>query len=121
MKHLPATRYQPSEAVIHKAVCAHLTKRAKSGVVWLHPPNGEARQMVTGARLKAMGVLPGAADLLFWHNGASYALELKRTGGRLLKGQRTFLQAFEAAGGTWAVAYGLDEALDILTQWGLIR
>jgi len=72
-------RHRP-EAAIQRAVCDHLRLRAKPDVVWLHCPNGERRDKITGAKLKRMGVLAGASDLLFWHNGNSFALELKAPG-----------------------------------------
>ena len=76
-------RLQPSEAQVHAAVVAHLRLRAKPDVLFLHCPNGEHRNPITGAKLKRMGVLAGAADLLLWHQGNSFALELKAPGRRL--------------------------------------
>jgi hypothetical protein len=45
------------------AVCDHLRLRAKPDVLWLHPPNGERRDSITGAKLKRMGTLAGTSDL----------------------------------------------------------
>src|SRR5262245_2948546 len=72
-----------SEAQVHSAVVEHLRLRAKPGALLLHPANGEHRDKITGAKLKRMGVLAGASDLLLWHRGNSFALELKSPGGRL--------------------------------------
>jgi hypothetical protein len=49
-------------------------------------------------------------------------LELKRDqGGRVTQEQRNCLAALERAGATVGVAHGLDEALDQLGKWGLLR
>jgi hypothetical protein len=50
------------ESEIHATVVAHLRLRAKPDVLWLHCPNGERRDKITGAKLKRMGALAGAAD-----------------------------------------------------------
>jgi len=116
---MTARRRSP-ELQIHAAVVAHLRLRAKPDVLWLHCPNGERREKITGAKLKRLGVLPGASDLLLWHNGHAFALELKRPGGRLSESQLEFLARFNDAGGHCAVAEGIDRALAVLESWNLL-
>jgi hypothetical protein len=113
-------RAQP-EAQLHAAVAEHLRWRAKHDVVWLHPANGEARDKIAGAKLKRMGVLPGASDLLFWRQGNSFALELKAPGARPTEAQLDFLARFNEAGGHSAWADDIDRALACLDAWGLLR
>jgi hypothetical protein len=113
-------RRQRPEAAIHAAVCEHLRLRAKPDVLWLHVPNGERRDKITGAKLKRMGVLAGASDLLLWHRGYSFALELKSDGGRLSDAQLEFLARFNDAGGHSAVAESIDRALACMEAWGLL-
>jgi hypothetical protein len=110
-----------SEAQIQDAVVAHLRLRAKPDVLWLHCPNGGARDARTGAMLKRMGVLAGASDLLFWHQGSSFALELKAPGGRPTEAQLDFLARFNEAGGHSAWADDIDRALACLEAWRLLR
>jgi|SRR5215467_16206580 len=114
-------RRQQPEAALQRAVIDHLRLLAKPGVLFLHPANGERRDAITGAKLKRMGVLAGAADLLLWHDGNSFALELKSPGGRLSDAQREFLSRFNDAGGYSACAEGIDHALVCLEAWGLLR
>lgn len=114
------TRRQRPEAAIHAAVCDHLRLRAKPDVLWLHCPNGERRDRITGAKLKRMGVLAGASDLLLWHQGRSFALELKAPRGRPSEAQLDFLARFNEAGGHTCVAEGLDRALKVLECWGVL-
>jgi hypothetical protein len=113
-------RRQP-EAALHAAVCEHLRLRAKPDVLWLHAANGERRDKITGAKLKRMGVLAGASDLLLWHRGNSFALELKAPGGRPSEAQLDFMARFSAAGGHTCVAVGLDRSLAVLEAWQLLR
>src|SRR5262249_4316764 len=85
---------------VHDAVVAHLRLRAKPDVLWLHVPNGGARDAKTGAILKRMGTLAGASDFLLWHQGNSFALELKAPGGRPTEAQLDFLARFNEAAAT---------------------
>ena len=110
-----------SEAQVHSAVVEHLRLRAKPGALFLHPANGEHRDKITGAKLKRMGELAGASDLLLWHRGNSFALELKSPGGRLSDAQLGFLARFNDAGGHSASAEGVDRGIAILEAWGLLR
>jgi hypothetical protein len=114
-------RLQPSEAKVHDAVVAHLRLRAKPDVLWLHVPNGGARDAKTGAILKRMGTLAGASDFLLWHQGNSFALELKAPGGRPTEAQLDFLARFNEAGGHSACAEGVDRAVAVLESWHLLR
>jgi hypothetical protein len=68
-----------------------------------------------------LGVRPGVSDLLLWHDGKAFALELKADGGRATKGQREFLLDMERAGAYTCLAEDLDRALAVLEAWGLLR
>jgi hypothetical protein len=106
-------RRQRPEAAIHAAVCDHLRLRAKPDVLWLHPANGGTRDIREAARFKRMGVLAGASDLLFWHRGNSFALELKSPGGRLSDAQLEFLARWGAN-----VDKRLSRRKNIAVMWG---
>src|SRR5262245_12108697 len=109
------------EQTIHKSVVAHLKARAVAGVVFLHPANGGARSAIEGAILKGLGVVPGAPDLLLWHQGRSYALELKAEAGKVSESQASMLQRLEAAGVATAICHGVDAAIATLEGWQLLR
>lgn len=111
-----------SEEQVQRAVCRHLERRAVTGLVWFSVPNGGGRSRVDAAVMKATGTKPGAPDLLAFHAGRSFGLELKRdSGGRLSPAQLEMHAALRAAGVEIAVACGLDQALEQLENWGLIR
>lgn len=56
-------------------------------------PNGENRNPITGARLKAAGVRAGVADLLFLYNGRCFAFEIKATKGKPSEAQKEWASA----------------------------
>jgi hypothetical protein len=109
------------EQQIHRAVVQHLRMRGVPGVVFLHPANGGPRRPVEAAIFKSLDVRAGAADLLLWHAGKSFALELKAESGRATAAQREFLDDMAAAGACVCLAEGLDAALRALEEWGLLR
>jgi hypothetical protein len=113
-------RARPEQAM-HKAIVAHLKARGVSGLVFLHPANGGARSAIEGAILKSMGVVPGAPDLLLFHEARAYAIELKADSGRVSDNQADMLRRLDQAGVTTAVAIGLDAAIQQLEQWQLLR
>jgi len=113
--------HRVSEQQHHMALVKHLQVRTKPGVFWCHIPNGEYRAKVTAAILSGMGVKRGVPDLLFIDNGKTFFLELKREGGRRSDAQNAVHAELRRAGAVVDTACGLDEALDVLEAWGLIR
>ena len=60
---------------LHIPLVSILRWAIKPGVIWRHVPNGEYREPKIAAKLKAMGVLPGSADLEFFWNSARTPIE----------------------------------------------
>lgn len=112
-------RASPEQGV-HRSIIAHLRVRGVPGLVFIHPANGGRRSPVEGAVFKSLGVRAGASDLLLWHAGNSYALELKAPGGRATEQQLAFLADMDRAGAFTCLAEGLDHAVATLEQWGLL-
>jgi hypothetical protein len=109
------------EQQIQRAVILHLRQRSAPGVVFIHVPNGGKRKPIEAAIFKSLGVRAGASDLLLWHTGRSYAMELKSPGGRATDDQIKFLDDMDRAGALTCIAEGLDAALHTLEGWGLLR
>jgi len=123
IRELPKRRARPEDAV-QSAVVQHLKLRARPGVVFHSVPNEGKRSGREADRLKKMGLTPGVNDLviLLPPDGRYAGLELKdRKNGRHTEEQKCFGDAVIAAGGLYAVAWDIDEALDILTEWGVFR
>lgn len=114
-----------AEQSIHKAVVQHLRMRGVLGLVFWHSNNNIARRgraaAVQGGIAKGMGVRPGVSDLVLVHAHRIFCLELKAPGGRPTEAQLEFISDMERAGGFCCVAEGLDRALAVLEQWGLLR
>jgi hypothetical protein len=99
-------------------------------VIFRHVPNGEQRDPRTAAKLKAMGVLPGCADLEFhWCNIDELGrkirrvlhLELKADRGRQTEAQAGFALAVRLLGDEYHIARNIDEAIELLRERGLLR
>jgi hypothetical protein len=99
-------------------------------VIWRHVPNGEHRDPRTAAKLKAMGTLPGSADLEFhWcevdqlerkHRRVLH-LELKVGNRQRTDSQIAFALAMRLLGDEYEVARSIDQAIAILGERGLLR
>lgn len=83
-------------------------------------PNGGARNAVTGARLKAEGVLAGVPDLMiaeprgYW---AGLFIEMKTATGKLSKEQKQMQVTLTEKGYYFAVCRSFDEFRQIVTEY----
>lgn len=114
----PKTRQRP-EARLQKALVQILRLQCNPGVLWFSIPNERRTSPRIGAELKAMGLRPGAADLCFVIEGRARFLELKAEKGRLTDEQKGFCADAYSAGGEYLVAFRLEEAIQILSDWGV--
>ncbi len=109
------------EQDIQRAVFEHLAIRGVPGMFAFHPANGGWRSPIEAKILKGMGVKAGVPDVIAIKDGQCYALELKTVNGRTTDAQIATLVALAAAGAVTDVAYGLDDAISWLENWGLLR
>lgn len=85
-----------------------------------HPANGERRDAITGAKLKAMGVVPGVADLILLeprHGYGALCIELKTAKGKLSPNQNDWGDAVTCAGNKYVVVRSLDEFMKVVKQY----
>jgi hypothetical protein len=115
------TRRAQPEAAIQRAVFQHLRARSAPGVFAFHPANGGYRRPIEAKILQGLGVTSGVPDVIAIKDGRTYALELKAEGGKLTEAQEQVLIKLREAGATATHCHGLDQALDILERWGLLR
>jgi hypothetical protein len=114
------SRARPEQA-IQRAVFEHIQVRGVRGLVAWHTPNGGARRPIEARIFKSLGVRPGVSDVIAVHDAKIYALEIKAPGGRPTASQLEFIAAMEAAGAHCCIAEGLDRALAVLEQWGILK
>lgn len=112
------------EDALQRSLVEHLRLRARPSIIWWHTPNAP-RSKATGARLKAMGMLAGVPDLTFiipvpGEPPAVCFLELKVGKNKLSDGQTEFAKRCEAIGVECASVWGIDQALAVLTAWGIL-
>jgi hypothetical protein len=120
---------QRPEQAVQQAVFDHLRFRGKPGIVYWHTPNGaflggkrnRRGASIQGAIMKKNGVRAGVSDVLIFHNAKLFALELKAPKGRPTEAQLAFIADVEKAGGFTCIAEGVDEAVQKLEEWKLLR
>jgi hypothetical protein len=117
-----AARCRPKEITLHCAVATVLRDHAIPEWLWTHFLAGERRDVITGARLKRMGLQRGWPDfILISPHGSLRFLELKRQGEALSDDQEEFRVHCIRHGIPHAVAFDVDLALAALDQWGCLR
>lgn len=106
------------ETPLHIAAADFCRAVLPDDCVFIHCPNGGARDGHEAAILKAMGVVAGVWDLLFFYRGRFFMIEMKPpkcpvTGaskGYLSQEQKDFREAMLRAGlAGHAVAYSVDD------------
>jgi hypothetical protein len=85
----------------------HNTYPDLRGLLW-HVPNGGVRNASEANKLKAMGVVPGVADLHFFYKGNLNIFELKTEKGRLSPAQELWLAKIEYQGATVSIIRDFD-------------
>lgn len=111
-----------SEYDLQKAVCQYLALAGVKGIIYFAVPNGLVSDPVSVARMKAIGLRPGVADLcIIKPGGRAYFLELKSPKGRPTDLQWEFAQDCTDAGCEWEFASNIDDALLTLRDWGLLN
>lgn len=106
-----------NEAALHRAIWSALQPLLPCDAVAWHSANGERRDRATGAKLAAMGVVPGVADLILMRAGRALAVEIKSPKGKLSGEQKTWQARWVRAGGEYVVAQSVEEALASVARW----
>lgn len=129
------------EVTFHIQLVSMLRWCLRPDVIMRHVPNGEHRDPRTAAKLKAMGVLAGAADLEFhWAEWDARVLrditssstvvgkvrhmlhlELKVAHRPQSEAQAGYALAVRLMGDEYHVARSIDQAIEILGTRGLLK
>ena len=120
----PATRsrrdgYDKEDAFQCETASFLTSALPKPGAWFCHIPNAGKRSARTGAHYKRQGLVPGSPDIVIFHAGQAYCIELKARYGTLSDSQRIVIPEIEAAGVPVAVCRTLDEVELALIAWGI--
>lgn len=112
------------ESQHQEIIVQHLEARCAKDATWLAVPNGMPSNPISVRHMKRQGLRPGAPDMLFLKRGHLYAIELKaeHTGkaSPVTKAQARMSREIHNAGGTTAVCFGHEEAIERLEKWGVL-
>lgn len=107
----------PSEDQVHITILEWF--RLKRDCVVFHIPNGGKRGWLAGAKMKRLGTLPGAPDLVVLYammgEPKTLLIEVKAVRGEQSKEQREFEEACKDMGHDYIVVRSLD---DVIRWWG---
>ena len=116
------TEWQEQRALIEWAA---LMEKRYPALRWLfHIPNGEKRDRITAAKLKAMGVKAGVPDLCLPVPVGRYHglyIELKIGKGRPSDRQREWIAHLCEAGYAVNICYGFKEAAKVILDYLGVR
>jgi hypothetical protein len=98
-----------------------LTSAGSERLFWFAVPNGGWRSPTEAKIFKGLGVVAGVPDVIAIRDGRVFGLEIKADTGRLSPVQKSVHEAMRNAGAEVATAIGIDEALQQLGDWGLLR
>lgn len=92
----------------------------KPDAIFFHPYNGAFMSKATAGKGKAMGVLPGVADLVFVLKGGRVGfIELKAPKGLLSDSQIRFGLSVAALGADFGTARSIEDVQRLLKSWGV--
>lgn len=109
-----SSRDAPAENPLQIAVAKFLDLALPAPLRWLHIPNGELRARAAAGKLKAMGVKPGAADVLILGFHPFIWIELKSASGRLTQEQKDWRDWCRSIGAPWFLCRSIEDVVDAL-------
>ena len=116
-------RYRPVEYKLQCTIADTLRKYHQKEWLWTHFPAGELRTLLTGARLKRMGLRRGLPDFLLFapNGGRPHFLELKREGEDLTVDQQETRAWCLRNDVPYAVAATVKDAVAALSGWDAVK
>lgn len=104
-----------SEEAFHRAVAQTLSLVLLPGSLATTIPSGGGGR-IRGARLKAMGLLPGLPDWLIAHGGKTLWIELKTAAGRVSPEQKLCHDRLRLTGHAVEVCRSIDQVVNALDR-----
>lgn len=111
-----------SEHSIQVGLVNELVYKLRPEIIRYAIPNGGLRNIRVAQKMKAEGLQPGMPDLGFAvEGGRTHWLEMKTDKGALSHYQYGIRHKLEMLDHKWAMARSIEEALDTLARWGLLK
>src|SRR5262245_32804059 len=117
----PRAKPRYLEGAIQEKIVELLQMFGRQDICWWACPNGDYRNPRVGERLRRQGVKQGASDLMLMIDHIFHALELKSDIGEQQTTQKLWGAELEMAGGVYHIAYGIEEAINVLTDIGAFK
>jgi len=114
-----AARRKREEEGIQRQIIAWCGFCLRRDVLIFSVPNESKRPPSQAATLKAMGLRPGAADLVMVHDGRCYFIECKANDGDQSKAQQAFEHDARLAGSSYRIVRSLAQFIEALGDWGI--
>ncbi len=95
-----------------------LTLTGKANFIWFHVANeiGNGRQYTFGAKLRAMGKMPGCSDFVLIGKNGGLCLEVKSAKGKIGPNQKIFNKWCNSLDVPYAVVRSVQETKEVLKE-----
>jgi hypothetical protein len=109
-----------AEADLHKSVAALLDVVLLPPALWTTFPAGYGKLgKATAGHLRGVGLKAGMPDIMIFHKGRCFGIELKVPGGKLSKDQFEMHELLAEAGVPVEVCYNLEDVVTALIGFNL--
>ena len=115
---------EPSEHSLQSRLLDILSYAARPEIYYFAIPNQSNRHINNAVKMKSEGVRSGIPDLCLMfpiEEGAVAWLEMKARTGSLSVAQMGFRAICGRLGHRWAMARSVEEALDVLRGWSVLK
>ena len=120
---MPVVPEHSLQAVLTRTLTLEIAppgKLSRFGVLWFSIDMANFAGEVPGVRI-GRGIIAGVPDVLLFHIGRGFLIELKAEDGQLTEAQMEVIAAATFAGVKCAVADSVDAVLRILDEWSIPR
>lgn len=104
---------------IQSACVQFLERAAPADLIWFAVPNGGHRNKITASMMKAEGVKPGIADMIFCRQGRTLFGECKTPEGTMSKHQKAFSDLCKINGFEYFVFRSVNDLEQHLRRYGI--
>lgn len=117
-----AGKQQRDEDRIQRAIVQYGRWALKPKHMIFSVPNGGQRPRIEAAIMVGLGLMKGVFDLcILGPGGQSWWLEVKGPNGNLTPEQEEFCVYAIGAGVPYAIVHSLDEAMEAMKSWKVVR